>query len=229
MRFFRRRANVAALSRIELLVLIVAAGVILVLAWPMWQSALIKRDLTRTMNHGRELYLVAFRMATDGAAKADSTRAWPGDYPTNSLTEYCTRLVANNYVKPADLQRMLSAPGAAVTATSAAPPATLLLSGQPALKVYKVKTSDPSNTIFAASTNYVYDTSLNPETVPFGDAGFVVIRKSGDAGVYKPNLATPAGFDNNVEKFQTDIGALPDATKGAVTPGDAGTTLTNPL
>lgn len=229
MRFFRRRDYVAALSRVELLVLIVVVAVILVLAWPMWQSALVKRDLTRTMYHGRELYLAAFRMATDGAAKADSTRAWPGDYSTNSLTEYCTKLVANNYVKPADLQRMLSAPGATCTARSAPPPATLLLSGKCALKVYKVKTSDPSNTIFAASSNYVYDTTLSPDAVPFGDAGFVVIRKSGDAGVYKPNLAIPAGFDNNVEKFQTDIGALPDATKGAVTPGDAGTTLTNPL
>jgi hypothetical protein len=195
----------------------------------MWQSALVKRDLTRTMYHGRELYLAAFRMSTDGAAKQDSTRAWPGDYSTNSLTEYCTRLVANNYVTPADLQRILSAPGAACRATAAPPPATLLLSGKCALKVYKVTTSDPSNTIFAASANYVYDTSLNSGTVPFGDAGFVVIRKSGDAGVYKPNLATPAGFDNNVEKFQTDIGGLPGATKGVVTPGDAGTVLTNPL
>jgi type II secretory pathway pseudopilin PulG len=227
-RFFRSRDNLAALSRVELLILIVVVAVILVLAWPMWQSALVKRDLTRTMYHGRELYLVAFRMATDGAAKEDSTRAWPGDYPTNSLTEYCTKLVANNYVKPADLQRMLSAPGAACIATSAPPPATLLLSGKCALKIYKVKTADPSNAIFAASSNYVYDTPLNPGTVPFGDAGFVVIRKSGDMGVYKPGQATPAGFDNNVEKFQTDIGALPGATKGVVTPGDAETTLTNP-
>jgi type II secretory pathway pseudopilin PulG len=224
----RHRSSPSGFTRIELIIAIVVVAAILVLAWPMWQSALVKRDLTRTMYHGRELYLVAFRMATDGAAKQDSTRAWPGDYPTNSLTEYCTKLVANNYVQPADLQRMLSAPGAACLATSAPPPATLLLSGKCALKIYKVKTSDPSNTIFAASSNYAYDTALNAATVPFGDAGFVVIRKSGDMGVYKPNLATPAGFDNNVEKFQTDIGALPGATKGVVTPGDAGTTLTNP-
>ena len=228
MRFFRSRDDLAALSRVELLLLIVVVAVILVLAWPMWQSALVKRDLTRTMYHARELYLVAFRMATDGAVKTDPALAWPGDYPTNSLTEYCTKLVGNNYVNPADLQRMLSAPGAACTATSAAPPATLLLSGNCALKVYKVKTSDPSNTIFAASSNYVYDTALNPGGVPFGDAGFVVIRKSGDVGVYKKSQATPAGFDNNVEKFQTDIGALPGATKGVVSPGDQKTVLSGP-
>jgi type II secretory pathway pseudopilin PulG len=208
-------------------VALVIIAVLLLLAWPALQNALVKRDLTRTMNNARELYLVAFRMATDGAAKADSTRAWPGDYPTNSLAEYCTKLVQNGYVTPAELQRMLSAPGAECQARPAAPPATLLLSGRTALKLYKVKAADPANTIFAASSNYVYDTPLNPNTAPFGDAGFVVVRKNGDLGVYKKGQATSAGFDN-VEKFQSDIGALPGAVKGKVEPGDGSTALIAP-
>jgi Tfp pilus assembly protein PilE len=223
----RLHQSSTAFTRLELIVIITIAAVIFVLAWPAFNSALVKRDLTRTMNNGRELYLAAFRMATDGAAKFDSNRAWPGDYSTTSLTEYCTKLVQNGYMKPADLQRMLSAQGAACMASMSGPPATLLLSGKSALKLYKVKNSDPSNTIFAASSNYVYDTPLNPNAVPFGDAGFVVVRKNGDAGVYKKNQATAAGFDS-VEKFQSDIGALPGATKGAVTAGDGGNVLTPP-
>ncbi|HEX8897961.1 MAG TPA: hypothetical protein VF751_04630 [Chthoniobacterales bacterium] len=209
------------------MVVIVIIAVLLLLAWPALKNAVVKRDLTRTMNNGRELYLVAFRMATDGAAKADSSRSWPGDYPTNSLTEYCTKLVQNGYVTPADLQRMLSAPGAECQATMSGPPATLLLSGKTALKLYKIKAADPSNTVFAATSNYIYDTPLNPNTVPFGDAGFVVIRKNGDLGVYKKGQATSAGFDN-VEKFQSDIGALPGAVTGKVDPGDGTTVLTAP-
>ena len=223
----RLHRSSTAFTRIELIVIIAIVAVILILAWPAFNNALVKRDLTRTMNHGRELYLAAFRMATDGAAKADSSRAWPGDYSTNSLTEYCTKLVQNGYVNSVELQRMLSAPGAECQARPADPPATLLLSGRTALKLYKVKAADPSNTIFAASSNYVYDTPLNPNTVPFGDAGFVVVRKSGDAGVYKKNQATLAGFDN-VEKFQSDIGALPGAVKGKVEPGDGTTVLAAP-
>ena len=223
----RKGAFSFAFTKTEVLVILALVAVILVLAWPTLKSALTKRDLTRTMNNARELYLVAFRMTTDGAAKYDSNRAWPGDYPATTLAEYGNKLVQNGYVKPADLQRMLSAPGAECTATMSGPPATLMLSGKTALKLYKVKASDPSNTIFAASSNYVYDTALNSGTVPFGDAGFVVVRKSGDAGVYKKNLATPAGFDS-VEKFQTDIGALPGATKGKVEPGDGTTVLSAP-
>ena len=209
------------------MVAILIIAVALVLAWPTISSALTKRNLTQTMNNGRELYLVAFRMVTDGAAKEDSNRAWPGDYPAGSLAEYCNKLVQNNYVKPADLERILSAPGAPCAATMSGPPATLMLSGKTALKLYKVKASDPSNTIFAASSNYVYNTPLDSSTVPFGDAGFVVVRKSGDAGVYKKNQATPAGFES-VEKFQSDIGILPGPTKGKIEPGDGTTALTAP-
>ena len=58
-----------------------------------------------------------------------------------------------------------------------------------------------------------------------GEAG----RSAGDAaaGVYKKNQATLAGFDN-VEKFQSDIGALPGAVKGKVEPGDGTTVLAAP-
>ncbi|MFL6521757.1 MAG: type II secretion system protein [Chthoniobacterales bacterium] len=218
----------AAFSRIALIVVLAIVAGILLLAWPVVSNALVKRDLTRTMNNARELYLAAFRMATDGAAKFDSNRAWPGDYPATRLAEYCNKLVQNGYLKPADLQRLLSGPGATSTATMSGPPATLLLTGKSALKLYKVKASDPSNTIFAVSANYVYDTPLNPGSVPFGDAGFVVIRKSGDIGVYKKGQATTAGYDNNSQAFQLAIGALPGAVKGKVAPGDGGTTLAAP-
>jgi type II secretory pathway pseudopilin PulG len=216
----------AAFSKTELVVVIVIIAVILLLAWPAFTSALTKRDLTRTMNNARELYLAAFRMATDGAAKSDANLAWPGDYPAGSLAEYCGHLVEKDYLKSADLQRILSAPGASASTTGL----PLRVSGKSALKVYKVKTSDSSNTIFAASSNYIYDTDLSAGAVPFGDAGFVVVRKSGDAGVYKKTQATPAGFENNPEKFQSDlgIGRLPGAGADSVAAGDAATVLAGP-
>jgi hypothetical protein len=209
-------------------VAIVVIAVILVLAWPAFNSALTKRDLTRTMNNARELYLAAFRMTTDGAAKSDANLAWPGDYPANSLAEYCGKLVEKDYAKAAELQRMLSAPGVQCTITMSGSPGTLTVSGRSALKIYKVKSADPSNTVFAASSNYVYDTGLNSNAVPFGDAGFVVVRKSGDAGVYKKTQATPEGFENNAERFQVEIGALPGAAKGNVVPGDGASVLAIP-
>lgn len=211
------------------MVVLVIIGVIVILAWPALTSALAKRDLTRTMNNGREIYLAAFRMATDGATKSDASLAWPGDYPANTLADYCSKLVQNDYLKGSELQRILSAPGVACTVkTGSGTPGTVTLAGKSALKIYKARGADPSNTIFAASTNYVYDTELDAKAVPFGDTGFVVVRKSGDAGVYKKDRATPAGCDNDPARFQVEIGALPGAAEGKVVSGDGGAALAAP-
>jgi len=219
----------AAFALKELTVLVAIGAVLLVLARPTIKQAITKRDLTRTMNNARGLYLAGFHMATDGVAKSAANSAWPGDYAQTSLSDYCTKLVQNGYLKAADLQEMLSAPGAVCTVNSAAgPPGTVSLSGKSALKIYKVKSTDSSQTIFAASSNYVYDTALNPDAVPFGDNGFVVVRKSGDAGIYWKQQATPAGYDNNPAKFQSELGRLPGAAAGIVVPGDGGSALINP-
>lgn len=223
-------SKTAGFSATELVVVILVVAVILVLAWPAFSNALVKRDLTRTMNNGQELYLAAFRMATDGAAKSDASLAWPGDYPANSLADYCSKLVERDYLKPANLQRMLSAPGAACSVTTSGSPPATTLTGASAFKIYKVKNSDPSTTIFAASSNYTYATPLSPDAKPFGQAGFVVVHKSGDAGLFGKNQATPAGFENDPAKFQSAIGVgkLPGAAGGNVTPGDGAVVLTGP-
>ena len=212
------------------MVLIIVAGVICVLAWPAWKSGLAKRDLTRTMNNGRELYLAALRMATDGAAKSDASLAWPGDYPVNTLADYAGKLVERDYLKAGDLQRMLRGPGANCTVTTSGPPGTVTISGQSAFKIYKAKNSDASTTILLASSNYVYDTPLRADTKPFGEAGFVIVHKSGDAGLFGKNQATPAGFGNSVAKFQSasGVGKLPGAADGVASPGDGTTVLTGP-
>lgn len=178
------------------------------------------------MKNGRELYLIALRMATDGSANADTTRAWPGDYPVNTLAEYSTKLIGLKYGSAADLERLFSAPQAKCRVTFNGTGASL--SGKSALKIYKVRTADPSNTIFAASANYLYATPLSSSSEPFGDIGFVVIRKSGDAGVYKPGQATPAWYDDNPSRFQSELGAVPGAARGTVIPGDGGTALAGP-
>lgn len=207
---------------------IVLLAVIGFLAKPTITNALHKREMTRTMNHARELYLASFHMATDGAAKSDASLAWPGELPATTLAEYCGRLVQNNYLKAEQLQKILSAPGAACTVT-AAPATALTLTGKSALKVYKVKGGDPSTAIFAASSNYLYNTPLSPDSTPFGDKGFVVIRKRGDAGVYGRNQATVSDWGNDAAEFQSKIGRLAGAVEeGAVPSGDGAIVLAGP-
>jgi hypothetical protein len=191
--------------------------------------------MTGTMNNARQLYLAGFQMATDGASSSDPSSSWPGnDANLASLEDYCEKLLINDYLKSGDLQKILNAPGANCTVNynaSASPP-SLTLGGASALKVYKVSEGDPSNTIFAATSNYTYNTPLATTGKPYGDKGFVVMRKGGDAGTFRKNQATAANFgtgETGNSRFLSTIGWLPEhnETAGPET-GDSGKNLTNP-
>jgi hypothetical protein len=171
-------------------------------------------------------------MALDGTTNSDANLAWPGDYSSGvaTLADYCGKLVANDYLKTGDLPKLLSAPGASCTVTGADPnaspaPTNLTLSGKSGVKVYKVKDTDASNTLFAASANYEYNKDLTSANAPYGDKGFIVIHKGGDANVFRKNNATAAaGYGGDQAKFQAAVGTLPG---GATTEGTANV-LSNP-
>ncbi len=191
----------SAFTLIEMLVVISIIAVLAAFAVPALTSALTKGQMTGTMNNGRQLYLAAQQMALDGAANGDAALAWPGDYnPVPATLEaYMSTLVANDYLKAGDVQKLLSGPGSSVTVNPVAgPPAGVTLAGVAALKVYPVTESDAANVIFATSRNYDYDTALvasvgGAPNNPFGQKGFIVQRKGGDASILRANNATVVG------------------------------------
>ena len=221
----------SAFTLIEMLVVISIIAVLAAFAVPALTSALTKGQMTGTMNNGRQLYLAAQQMALDGAANGDPALAWPGDYnpAPATLAAYMSTLVANDYLKAGDVQKLLSGPGASVTVTPVAgPPPSVTLAGVAALKVYLVTESDAANAIFAVSRNYDYDTALvaavgGAPNNPFGQKGFIVQRKGGDASILRANNATVVG--GNTATFESQVGKKPGEAQGTVTQGDPGGTL----
>jgi len=206
-----KQTTSAAFTLIELLVVIAIIAVLAALAVPALTNALARGQMTGTMNNARQLYLAGFQMATDGATNSDPNYSWPGGDPSmTTLQAYCTRLVRNDYLKAGDLQKILNAPG---TTCQVTPPADdtsdVVLRGTSALKVYRIRENDASNTIFAVSANYTYDTVLPAGGVPYGDKGFVVMRKGGDASIFRKNQATRANTGNDIARFQNAVGVLP--------------------
>lgn len=209
----------SAFTLIEMLVVISIIAILAAFAVPALTSALVRGQMTGTMNNSRQLYLAAQQMALDGTTNSDPTLGWPGDITPaiTKLSEYCDKLIASNYLQAADLKKILSAPGVNATITGGTTnssgvysPVTALTN--PALKIYKVQDNNASNTIFAVSANYVYNTALTPAATPFGDKGFIVQRKGGDASLFKKAQATGAG-----STFQSLVGRIPGDTDG--TPG----------
>ena len=218
-----KKSSVAAFTLIEMLVVISIIVVLAAFAGPALFSALTKGQMTASVNNSRQLFLAGQQMALDGATNSDSTRTWPGDDATvTTLQIYCSRLVTNDYLKVGDLQKLLSAPGAVCTATSTTagtpPVATVTLAGTSALKVYPIKEIDSTNTIFAVTSNYTYNSALTSTAAPYGDKGFVVQRKGGDAALLKTNNATATAGQGST--FQSVVGKKPGDSDSNPTVGD---------
>ena len=226
----------SAFTLIELLVVIAIIAILAALAVPALTSALAKAQMSGTMNNGRQLYLAQFQMSNDATATGAQNIGWPGDMntsgaATNFLT-YLNVLLANGYLKAGDVAKLMNAPGgnyvAAINWAASPPVLNGIGSGDAGIKVYTCSDSDSINCIFAASHNYTYNTALvppNPATgagIPYGQKGFIVVKKGGDAAVFRAGqaLATnwPAG------QFQTQVGMMPgDNEGGAVGSETAGT------
>ena len=223
-----KKRSQSAFTLIEMLVVISIIAILAAFAVPALTSALTKGQMTGTMNNGRQLYLAGQQMALDGSANSDANLGWPADVGDTTLNAYMTRLVTQNYLKAGDVQKLLSGPGASaqVTVTTAGTPpvTTVTVTGTSAFKIYPVSDADASNVIFATSRNYTYNSALTPTTGtppvannPFGDKGFVVQRKGGDASVLRANNATDGG---NIPQFESQVGKRPGDAQGSVPSGD---------
>jgi len=217
------KKNPSGFTLIELLVVIAIIAVLASFAVPAITSALTKGQLVGSLNNVRQYYLAGYQMALDGNTNADATYNWPGDYnpAVNTLSDYSSRLVTNNYLKVGDLSKLLSGPGAICTIASSSTDATtgvttVGLGGTPGLKVYRIKDGDSANCIFGVSANYTYNTALPAATSPFGDKGFVVMRKGGDALSLRKNNATAAGYGGDATKFQSAVGKLTGDADGTL-------------
>ena len=228
-----KKSDSSAFTLIELLVVIAIIAALAAFAVPALTSALTRGQMTGTLNNIRQFYLAGYQMALDGSSNSDPTLTWPGDDQNAALDlkGYLAKLIKNDYLKPGDITKLLSAPGSPCTVTATGPDANgdytvTYAAGTPAFKVYKVKDSDAANTLFAVTKNYTYDTALVSTNSPFGDKGFVLVRKGGDASILRKNNAT--AITGQEATFQSTVGKRPGDVDGAggVGAGDNSQTLT---
>jgi prepilin-type N-terminal cleavage/methylation domain-containing protein len=237
----KQRERVSAFTLIELLVVIAIIAILAALAVPALTSALSKAQMTGTMNNAHQLYLAQFSMSNDATATGATNMGWPGDMITSTTLAagdyngYLNILLRNGYLKAGDVTKLMNSPGGNFNPTinwgNSPPDLTDLGTGDAGIKVYAVSDADSVNCIFAASHNYVYNTALvppNPGTgdgIPYGQKGFIVVKKGGDAAVFRAGQAVVTNWPN-AQTFQTQIGMMPgDQEGGAVGAEAAGNVL----
>jgi prepilin-type N-terminal cleavage/methylation domain-containing protein len=219
----------SAFTLIELLVVIAIIAILAALAVPALTSALNKAQMTGTMNNAHQLYLAQFQMSNDATATGATNIGWPGDMITaGTLTggnymQYLNILLTNGYLKAGDVTKLMNSPGGNFNPTInyAVSPAVLTAmgTGDAGVKVYTVGDADSANCIFAASHNYVYNNALVPPNtatgagIPYGQKGFIVVKKGGDAAIFRGGQAVAGNWPNN-QTFQTQVGMMPGDTEG---------------
>jgi hypothetical protein len=145
-------------------------------------TQLQRGQMIQSVNNARQIYLAASTMAEDGVHSNDPRLGWPGDLaaavaePVTTLSDYVERLIAFDYLKRNDIGKLFAAPGVrAHTGTGSLAPEN---SG---FKIYRFGEKDDAACIAIATKNFRVREDLDPDAVPFGNRGAVILRKAGDA------------------------------------------------
>jgi len=176
--------SIRAFTLIELLVVISIIAILAALALPAITGALGRGQVAQGMSNARQIYLAQHRMNMDAASIDDPSIGWPANIG-GSWATWADKLVGADYISASDFNRMLSAPGVSRPTNTAVSTPT-----PSALNVFNVDITNNQSTVFIASANYTVGQPLEAAAKPYGDKGFVILRKDGGAQMFAKDQAT---------------------------------------
>jgi prepilin-type N-terminal cleavage/methylation domain-containing protein len=179
------KRSLQAFTLIELLVVISIIAILASLAVPAVSSALVRGQMTQTLNNARQLTLATQTMSID-TTTAGSGVSWTTGTNNSPLTvpTFTAELINGKYLTAQDLRKIFAAPGVIINDTN-------FTAANIAFAIMNTTESSPSDQPFVITKNWV--SGALTTNAPYGDKGFVVFRKGGDGGVYnRPTDVTNA-------------------------------------
>jgi prepilin-type N-terminal cleavage/methylation domain-containing protein len=213
MKFLRR---IKAFTLVELLVVISIIALLAGLAFPSMQKAIVTAQQTQALSNMREIGKAVQMSALESVATGFG-QSWPVGSMTNftSGKDYVKYLVETEVFKAGDA-RIFTASGF----QQFIDPNNISASQNIAFNFYSVSEEDEGNAVFLTTKNIEYDgaNTVTPGTTPttlrpFGEKGFVLLRKGGDGNIYKnPDLKRAGAAATNL------MGRLPMTTPHMLSP-----------
>jgi prepilin-type N-terminal cleavage/methylation domain-containing protein len=183
---------------IELLVVISIIAILASLAIPAISSALVRGQMTQTLNNARQLTIATQTMSMDTVTAGGGT-AWTMGSDGQMLTvdTFTQELMTNKYLTVSDLRKIFAAPGVIVPTTSSNFTAENI-----AFSIMETQESSPSDQPFLITKNWE-DGELTTNA-PYGDKGFIVFRKGGDGGTFSraSDATNPAAVTTNYSELK---------------------------
>jgi len=183
---------------IELLVVISIIAILASLAIPAISSALVRGQMTQTLNNARQLTIATQTMSMDTTTAGGGT-AWTMGSDGQMLTvdTFTQELMTNKYLTVSDLRKIFAAPGVIVPTTSSNFTAENI-----AFSIMETQESSPSDQPFLITKNWE-DGELTTNA-PYGDKGFIVFRKGGDGGTFSraSDATNPAAVTTNYSELK---------------------------
>jgi prepilin-type N-terminal cleavage/methylation domain-containing protein len=189
------KRSLQAFTLIELLVVISIIAILASLAVPAVSSALVRGQMTQTLNNARQLTLATQTMSID-TSTAGSGVSWTTGTNNSPLTvsTFSQELMSGKYLTGSDLRKVFAAPGVIINDTN-------FTAANIAFAIMGTTESSPSDQPFVVTKNWV--SGALTTNAPYGDKGFIVFRKGGDGGIY--NRATDVTNANVVGTNYTTL------------------------
>ena len=171
------KRSLRAFTLIELLVVISIIAILASLAIPAVSSALVRGQMTQTLNNARQLHLATQTMSIDSTTAGDGVSWTYSNTTVLTVPTFSQALVDGKYLTGPDLRKIYAAPGVTVTDTN-------FQAANIAFKIFQTQESTPSDQPFVITNNWEDISTGLGSNAPYADKGFIMFRKGGDGGVF---------------------------------------------